>query len=247
MLKFHSQLKRIEAKSVKVMNNNMKRKLSNQNGAILIMTVLLIIVYIGLAALFVDGFRMYETKQQIDSFAEYQTESLNKWITEFKKSNGICQKDCKVDFANCMQQQQQNQDCTAYLDGCTSKCNINHPIITSENFNNNTKFETFKTNIKIDSNNSFNKLIGKSGGDDQYNCDYYEHCEEDASGTRPQGIRCQLNYKIDTNQFLFAQIWGKEQEFIINDCVVSCYNENLASNYIFPYYFEKCSESASSS
>ena len=57
------------------MNNNMKRKLSNQNGAILIMTVLLIIVYIGLAALFVDGFRMYETKQQIDSFAEYQTES----------------------------------------------------------------------------------------------------------------------------------------------------------------------------
>ena len=241
MLKFLSQLKRIEVKSVKVMNNNMKRKLSNQNGAILIMTVLLITVYIALAALFVDGFRMYETKQQIDSFAEYQTESINKRLTEIKKANGTCQDGCAKVFKECKEQQNENNaKCDSELEECTTSCDADYPIIKSGNVNDNKLLNEFKTNIDIDSSNSFNKLIGKSGGDEQYDCYYYAQCEQDASGTRPQGIQCQFEYVIDTNHFLFAQIWGENQSYTIKDCVVSCYNKALEDNYIFPYYFEQC-------
>lgn len=115
----------------------------HEQGAIIIMTTFLAFVYIALAALFVDGFRLYETKQEIDSFSQYATESINKKLQEDlekHKAHLNCENKCEEDkIQNCPENEcfDQPQECkNDNFNNCFNSCSSEITTAIQEgNFN----------------------------------------------------------------------------------------------------------------
>ncbi len=62
----------------------MKRKINDQQGAILILTAFIVSILLGFCCLIIDGYRMYQTYQNLQTALQYKAESIMRRNIEIK-------------------------------------------------------------------------------------------------------------------------------------------------------------------
>ena len=247
---------------------HINKRRCNQKGAILIMTVFLIFVYIAFAALFVDGFRLWETKQEIDSYAEYATEGLHRKIIEEIKNYNECIKKCEEendcsqnesDCINCKESCKNiENDTSSDYSKCTKNCSeddekcftecddkFNQKCIESQN---GYKIYNCANNLRdfmMDEIKNKGIMKGKKKNTlSEYYCRYRSLPDDHIQLCQDdkEALWCRIVIKTHKENFIFAGIFADQKtgEIPIRVCVKSCYDPELERSNIFPYYFEPC-------